>query len=77
MAHAATLEMPKSRHPVNVKIPSFQAYRSQDELAAMGKALRDKRPRTLNADWKAPAKWPDPVKLVQRGLRKGKLVTRL
>jgi hypothetical protein len=60
MAHAATLEMPKSRRPVNVKIPSFQAYRSQDELAAMGKALRDKCPRNSHAEWKPPHDRPDP-----------------
>ena len=65
MAHAATLEMPKSRHSVNLKIPAFQAQRSQDELAAMGKALRDKCPRNSHAEWKPPHDRPDPVRLIE------------
>jgi hypothetical protein len=48
MAHAATLEMPKSRHPVNVKIPSFQAYRSQGELAAKHCGTSVRATRTPN-----------------------------
>ena len=64
MAHAVTLKMPKSRHPVNVKIPAFQAQRSHDEAAAMGKALRDKCPRNSHAEWKPPHDRPDAVRLI-------------
>ena len=66
MAHAATLATPKSRQPVNLKIPAFQAHRSQAELAAMGKALRDKCPLGSHAEWKPPRDRPDPVRLIEQ-----------
>jgi hypothetical protein len=63
MAHALKLEKPKSLQVVKNKIPAFQPHRSQDELAAMGKAMRDKCPRTSLAEWKPPKDRPDPVRL--------------
>lgn len=48
------------------KGPSEPAYRSGAELKAMGKALRDKCPRILHADWKPPHDRPDPVYLVRK-----------
>ena len=42
MKSAVALAKSKSRHPVNPKVPAFQARHSRAELAAMGKALRDK-----------------------------------
>src|SRR5271167_1819350 len=68
MAHAATPAKSKSQPPVNLKIPAFQAHHSQAELAAMGKALREKCPRTSHAAWKPPHDRPDPVRLVLRGV---------
>src|SRR5271165_2045402 len=64
MAHAGTPAKPKSRQPVNLNIPAFQAHQSRTELAAMGKALREKCPRTSHAEWKPPHNRPDPVRLV-------------
>src|SRR5580693_50924 len=64
MKPAATLATPKSRRPVDNKIPSFTARRSPAELKAMGKALRDKCPRASHAEWKPPRDRPDPVRLV-------------
>ena len=58
------IEMPQSRQPIN-KIPAFQAHRSLTELKAMGKALRDKCPRTSHAEWKPPHDRPDPVRLIK------------
>ena len=40
------------------------ARRSRAELKAMGKALRDKCPRTSHGQWKPPRDRPDPVRLV-------------
>jgi uncharacterized protein (DUF2252 family) len=64
MTQPPKLEMPKSRQPVNNKIPSSTAHRSRAELKAMGKALRDRCPRTSHAEWKPPRDRPDPVRLV-------------
>jgi uncharacterized protein (DUF2252 family) len=64
MTQPPKLEKPKSRQPVNNKIPSSTAHRSRAELKAMGKALRDKCPRILHAEWKPPRDRPDPVGLV-------------
>ncbi len=61
MAHAVTIEVPKPPLPVG---KSFQPHRSRVELKAIGKALRDKCPRTSHADWKPPHDRPDPVRLV-------------
>lgn len=38
---------------------------SRSDLYAMGKSLRDKCPRDSHAIWKAPAKRPDPLKLLE------------
>jgi uncharacterized protein (DUF2252 family) len=54
----------KSRQPVDNKIPSILAHHSRAERKAMGKALRDKCPRTSHAEWKPPHDRPDPVRLV-------------
>src|SRR5580700_10225697 len=64
MTQPPKLEMPKSRQPATNKILSFMAHRSRAELNAMGKALRDKCPRTSHAEWKPPRDRPDPVRLV-------------
>src|SRR5208283_4955900 len=63
MKSAAAPAKSKSQ-PVDGKIPAFQAHHSQAELAAMGKALRDKCPRTSHAEWTPPHNRPDPVRLV-------------
>lgn len=64
MSHAAMIEMPQSHQPIN-KIPAAQAHRSRAELAAKGKALRDKCPRSAHAEWKPPHDRPDPVRLIE------------
>ncbi len=38
---------------------------SVDERFDAGKALRDKTPRTVQAVWKRPSDWPDPVSVLQ------------
>jgi uncharacterized protein (DUF2252 family) len=58
------LEKPKSLQPVDNKNPAFMAHRSPAELEAMGKALRNKCPRSSHAEWKPPRDRPDPVRLV-------------
>ncbi len=63
MKSAAAPAKSKSQ-PVDSKIPVFQAHNSQAELAAMGKALGEKCPRTSHAEWKPPHDRPDPVRLV-------------
>ena len=66
MAHAATPVTPKSRQSVtNLKISAFQKHHSRTELAAMGKALRDKCPRVSLGEWKAPHDRPDPLQLIE------------
>ncbi len=64
MSHAATLAPPKSRRPGKTEPQSFQTQHSLAELAAMGKALRDKCPRASHAEWKPPHNRPDPVSVV-------------
>ena len=46
------------------QIEALTPHRSRAERYAMGKALREKRPRASQATWKAPADRPDPVRLV-------------
>jgi uncharacterized protein (DUF2252 family) len=38
---------------------------SRAELAAQGKAMRDKCPRSCHATWKAPHDRPDPIRLIE------------
>ncbi len=64
MAHAPTIENPIPRRPVDNKIMAFMTHRSRAERKTMGKALRDKCPRTAHAEWKPPHDRPDPVRLV-------------
>ncbi len=64
MAHGAMLENRKSRRPINSKFPASRPHHSRAELHAMGKALRDKCPRTSHAEWKPPHTRPDPIRLV-------------
>jgi len=64
MAHAPTLVKTGSRPPVNIEISGFKARHSWTERKAMGKALREKCPRTSHAEWKPPRDRPDPVSLV-------------
>ena len=56
----------KKLPPVNLDIPAFQPRYSQTERAAMGKALREKCPRSSHADWNPPRDRPDPVDLVHK-----------
>ena len=58
------VEKPRSQQPTNDKLPAFISHRSRAELKAMGKALREKCPRTSHAEWKPPHHRPDPVRLV-------------
>ena len=69
MQSAAKAAKSKSTQSGNFKIPAFQARRSQAELAAMGKALRDKCPRVSHAEWKPPNNRPDPVRLIEESER--------
>jgi uncharacterized protein (DUF2252 family) len=64
MQSAAKAAKSKSTQSGSFKIPAFQSHRSQTELTAMGKALREKCPRTSHAEWKPPHDRPDPVRLV-------------
>jgi len=66
---AATPAKSKSRQSVNLRIPAFQRHPSRAELAAMGKALRDKCPRVSHAEWKPPKDRPDPVRLLEQSDR--------
>ncbi len=66
MKPAAKTETSISQRPDNKKIPAFMAHRSRAELKAMGKALREKCPRTSHAEWKPPHDRPDPVRLVRQ-----------
>lgn len=51
------------------KQPLFTPRSSWKELRALGKALRDKCPRSAHALWQAPVDRPDPVHLVEVGNR--------
>ena len=65
MQQAVAPAKAKSRQPVNSKIPAFQPHHSRAELAAIGKALRDKCPRISLAKWKPPKDRPDPLRLIE------------
>ena len=65
MKQATTPATSKSRKPAKPKIPAFEKHHSRTELAAMGKALRDKCPRVSLSEWKAPHDRPDPLKLIE------------
>ena len=54
----------KSQQPANLKIPGSMTQRSRAERKAMGKALRDKCPRTSHAEWNPPHNRPDPIRVV-------------
>ena len=64
MKPALVAQKTQSEQIVNSKIPALTAHRSRAELKAMGKALREKCPRTSHAEWKPPHDRPDPVQLV-------------
>jgi Uncharacterized protein conserved in bacteria (DUF2252) len=49
---------------ITSKAAAFAAPLSPDELRAAGKALREKCPRTSQAEWKPRHNRPDPVRLV-------------
>jgi len=66
MKSAAKAAKSKSSESGNLNIPSFQPHHSRAELAAMGKALRDKCPRISHAEWKPPHDRPDPVRLIEQ-----------
>jgi len=57
---------------VSKKTPALPVHGSRDELYQAGKALRDKCPRTSQAEWKVPRGRPDPVELVLQA-EKGRL----
>jgi uncharacterized protein (DUF2252 family) len=66
---AATLVSPgeKDLQPRKLELRNLDVgRRSQDELYAIGKALREKCPRKSHASWKASANRPDAVELVLR-----------
>src|SRR6516164_8422916 len=44
--------------------PAFQTHPTRAELVAMGKALRERCPRTAHAVWKPPSNRPDPLELL-------------
>src|SRR6516162_9178309 len=44
--------------------PAFQTRATRAELVAMGKALRDKCPRTAHAVWQPPSNRPAPLELL-------------
>jgi uncharacterized protein (DUF2252 family) len=66
MEHADRIAKSKSRRPVKIKIPAFQAHRSRAELKAIGEALRDKCPLGSHAEWKPAHDRPDPVRLIEQ-----------
>jgi uncharacterized protein (DUF2252 family) len=63
MAHARKPDKLKSQKTGN-EIPSMIAHLSLADRTAMGKALREKCPRSAHAEWKPPHNRPDPVQLV-------------
>jgi uncharacterized protein (DUF2252 family) len=64
MKSAVKVAMSISHQPGNSKLPAFVVHRSRAELKAVGKALRDKCPRTSHAEWKPLHDRPDPIRLV-------------
>src|ERR1039458_4754972 len=69
MKSAAAPAKARSKQSVNPDIPAFQKRHSRAELAAIGKALRDKCPRVSHAEWKPPKDRPDPVRLLEQSDR--------
>ena len=57
-------ETRKFKQPINTKVTAFMAHHSQAELKEMGKALRDKCPRTSHAEWRPPHDRPGPGRTV-------------
>ena len=57
---------PRSRRPGNLRFAALQGHHSRAELGAIGKALRDKCPRSLHAEWKPLRERLDPVRLIAR-----------
>jgi uncharacterized protein (DUF2252 family) len=64
MKKAPEVKKPESRQSVGHNVPAFLRHFSRTERKAMGKALREKCPRTSHAEWKPPHNRPDPVGLV-------------
>lgn len=52
--------------------PSLKSHPTLEELYAMGKSLREKCPRHLHADWKAPNNRPDALALMEES-NKGRM----
>jgi uncharacterized protein (DUF2252 family) len=61
--HEATDE--DSQQSFRQKPSSFAPRPSRAELIALGKAMRDKCPRSSHAVWKPPQDRPDPVRLIE------------
>src|SRR5215471_380475 len=55
-----------SRKPTNRGKATVASHPSRAELYAMGKALREKCPRSSHADWKPPHNRPDPLRLLEK-----------
>jgi uncharacterized protein (DUF2252 family) len=55
---------PDSQQPMTASSPAFDSHPSRAELYAMGKALREKCPRSSHAAWQPAADRPDPLSLV-------------
>jgi Uncharacterized protein conserved in bacteria (DUF2252) len=66
MKRTTTLPDSDSPQPLALTIPTHQVHPSRAELVAMGKALRDKCPRTAHAEWNPPHDRPSPVRLVKQ-----------
>jgi uncharacterized protein (DUF2252 family) len=66
MAHARNPEIPESKHPAGSKITAMMPKASRADRIAVGKALRDKCPRALHAEWKPRHNRPEPVRLVMK-----------
>jgi uncharacterized protein (DUF2252 family) len=54
-----------SQPPFLEKRESFAPRPSRAEMVALGKAMRDKCPRSSHAAWKPPQDRPDPVRLIE------------
>jgi uncharacterized protein (DUF2252 family) len=64
MGKAKKSQRPESSNGPIKSSPTFLTHPTRAELVAMGKALRDKCPRTAHAVWRTPSHRPDPVDLL-------------
>ena len=66
MSRNAETATSKKLPPISLDIPAFQPRYTQAERTAMGKAMREKCPRSSHAEWSPPPDRPDPVALVHQ-----------